>query len=229
MKSKSEYNKKDYLSELVSLWVDVCAKVYLIKWKEIDFAIENIFREEAERAWEGTNFSPLEYVVRYADPKNVTNQIIRGQKAREQRWDEWLKNIQSPDPDWMTPQMKLLSIHNDSCLQCRKATRGRFAGLSPREMSKRRCEEGRKLFEAMLSTSKGHEYDRSIYMAEIASEIVEANLGEKEHPEGFFHGRGKVNDNPVRWTKIKCSQCESQVYFDLIMFRHRCSKCSYGF
>lgn len=69
MKTKSEYNKKEYLDELVALWVDVCRKVYKRKMKEIDFAMGDILKHEAEQAWEGTNYTPLQYVIRYADPK----------------------------------------------------------------------------------------------------------------------------------------------------------------
>lgn len=79
--------------------------------------------------------------------KNVTNQIEHGQKAREERWDEWVKNIHSPKPDWMTPELETLSIHNDSCLKCRKAMRGRFAGMTTKQISNARCDEGRLLAE----------------------------------------------------------------------------------
>ena len=174
MKIKSEYNKQEYLDELVDLWVDVCNKVYKGSPKG-KFAIDNILKHEAERAWEGTNYTPLEYVLRYADPKNVTNQIGHGQKAREKRWDKWVENIQLP---------------------------------------------------------KQFVMDRSYHLAEIASKIVEDEFGEKEMPEGFKTGLDylpAILEKPIRWTKIKCSQCQSQVYFDLIYFRHRCNKCGYGF
>ena len=126
MKAKYEYNNKEYLDEL---WVDVCRKVY--KMKEIDFAMDNILKHEAEQAWEGTNYT-----------------------------------------------------------------------------------------------------ERSL--AEIASKIVEDEFGEKEMPKDFKNGLDYLDKDgtlqkPIRWTRIKCSQCQSQVYFDLIQFRHRCNKCGHGF
>lgn len=33
---------------------------------------------------------------------------------------------------------------------------------------------------------------------------------------------------PILWTTIECSTCKSQVYFDKMMRRHRCSKCGAG-
>lgn len=234
MKTKSEYNKQEYLDELVALWVDVCGKVYRRKWKEIDFAIDNILKHEAEQAWDGTNYTPLQYVLRYADPKNVTNQIGHGQKAREQRWDEWVKNIQSPKPEWMTPQLQALSIHNDSCLKCRKAIRGRFAGATTKQINNARCDEGRLMAEKAFAYSEHFAMERSYHLAEIASKVVEDEFGEKELPAGFKNGLDYLDkdgtlEKPIRWTKIKCSQCQSQVYFDLVQFRHRCHKCGYGF
>lgn len=229
MKTKSEYNKKEYLDELVALWVDVCSKVYKRKWREIDFAMDDFLKNEAEQAWEGTTYTPLEYVLRFADPKNITNQIGHGQKAREKRWDEWVKNIQLPKSDWMTPQLQTLAIHNDSCLTCRKAVRGRFAGATTKQINNARCEEGRKMAEKAFAYSEQFSTERSYHLAEIASKVVENQFGEKELPAGFKNGLDANLEKPIRWTRIKCSQCQSQVYFDLIQFRHRCHKCGYGF
>lgn len=83
MKPKSEYTKEEYTAEVIALWEDVVRTVYL---KEPTAA-----KAMAEDAWEGTNMTPIRYVVFVADPTNLTNQILRGQKAREKRWASWME------------------------------------------------------------------------------------------------------------------------------------------
>jgi hypothetical protein len=84
VKTKSEYTKEEYVKELVSLWEDAVRVVYLKQ-------PTNYGDELAQRAWDGTNMTPIRYVMRVADPKYVTNMIGRGQKAREKRWNKWVK------------------------------------------------------------------------------------------------------------------------------------------
>lgn len=76
--------KDQWISEVMKLWCDVVRVVYL---KEATGAAE-----VAERGWEGVNMTPLSYVIFVANPHNLTNQVVRGQKAREKRWKKWLKD-----------------------------------------------------------------------------------------------------------------------------------------
>lgn len=84
-KPKSAYTQEEYTTELVALWEDVVRTVYL---KQPGAYAPGIALE----AWEGTNMTPLRYVIFIASPRMVTNMILRGQKAREKRWDKWLKS-----------------------------------------------------------------------------------------------------------------------------------------
>jgi hypothetical protein len=84
MKSKSEYTEEAYVKEVIALWEEVVREVYL---KEPG---SGNGLKLAKEAWEGTNMVPLHYVCFIADPKNLTNAISRGQKAREKRWTKWL-------------------------------------------------------------------------------------------------------------------------------------------
>jgi hypothetical protein len=84
-KPKSAYTQEEYTAELVLLWEDVVRTVYL---KEPGPYAPGIALE----AWEGTNMTPLRYVIFIASPRMATNMILRGQKAREKRWVKWLKS-----------------------------------------------------------------------------------------------------------------------------------------
>jgi hypothetical protein len=74
-------NKALYFKEFVQLWEEMVKEVYL---KEAEAS-----SEMAEHAWKHTTMPPLEYVIFIGDPSNLTNQISRGQKAREKRWQKW--------------------------------------------------------------------------------------------------------------------------------------------
>jgi hypothetical protein len=89
MKAKSEYIRSEYITEFINLWEEVVRQVYLKepgKGNALKIATDG---------WNGTNMSPLSYVVFVADPKNLTNMILRGQKAREKRWTKWLEMKQN--------------------------------------------------------------------------------------------------------------------------------------
>lgn len=78
--------KDQYTQDVITLWEDAVRVVYR---KEPPAGVAP---REAEMAWDHTGMAPLEYVVFIADPKKATNQIARGQKAREKRWKAWLKS-----------------------------------------------------------------------------------------------------------------------------------------
>jgi hypothetical protein len=77
-------------------------------------------------------------------------------------------------------------------------------------------------------------FDREIQLSLKAAEIVESQFAKGHALPWWKHGYDEIaggleGPRPVKWTRIACSQCGSQVYFDLVMRRHRCSECSYGF
>jgi len=74
-----------YMKHVISLWKEVVRTVYLNE------PSDTYAQEMALEAWEHTSMSPLEYVVHIANPRNLTNKVLRGQKAREKRWDKWRK------------------------------------------------------------------------------------------------------------------------------------------
>lgn len=64
-------------------------------------------------------------------------------------------------------------------------------------------------------------------LAEIAQHLTEQEFGTGVYKEGWHQGDDPLL--PRRWTTIACSQCGNQVYFDKVMYRHRCCECGYGF
>lgn len=78
--------RENHLREVAALWLNMVSEVYLVKLEKIKFD-----KEHAIFCWYHTTYSPLDYVMMIGDPSNVTNQIIRGQKAREKRWRKWVK------------------------------------------------------------------------------------------------------------------------------------------
>lgn len=72
-----------------------------------------------------------------------------------------------------------------------------------------------------------------IALTAIARNIVEEEFGEENYEDGWYKGtcviHSQFGDTPIVWTKIKCGECGSQVYQDLVQKRHRCCNCGYGF
>ena len=64
-------------------------------------------------------------------------------------------------------------------------------------------------------------------LAEIAQHLTEQEFGTGVYKEGWSKGVDHIFRR--KWTTIECSQCGSQVYFDMVMNRHRCCNCGYGF
>lgn len=73
-------------------------------------------------------------------------------------------------------------------------------------------------------------------LAALAQRIVEEQFGTGTYKEGWKQGDdfvasadASMSQWPIKWTTIECSQCGNQVYYDKVMFRHRCCECGYGF
>lgn len=87
-KTKAEYTESEYLDEIVRLWDSVCCEVYLKK--PTAKQLESV-RKYNQLYWTDSNWTPLQIVLRNADPDYPTNEIERGQKARQKRWKSWVK------------------------------------------------------------------------------------------------------------------------------------------
>ena len=85
MKTRAKYTEQEYKEELRCLWREMLSVVYLKKLSEYDFI------GDTDKAWMHTDMTPLQYIVWIANPSKFTNQILRGQKARELRWKKWIK------------------------------------------------------------------------------------------------------------------------------------------
>jgi len=82
---KMSIRQAAYTKHVICLWEEVVRTVYLNEPSDC------YAQEMALEAWEQTNMSPLEYVIHIANPRSLTNKVLKGQKAREKRWDKWLK------------------------------------------------------------------------------------------------------------------------------------------
>jgi hypothetical protein len=80
-----ESYKDNFVEEFVALWDNVLQTVYL------KTSPTCVAEKEAVEAWLHTTMNPLEYIRFVADPHKATNWIARGQKAREKRWEKWIR------------------------------------------------------------------------------------------------------------------------------------------
>jgi hypothetical protein len=82
-------SRSEWEAEFRRLYASLLAEVYLIDPDGLSDWQKAGTSEEVERAWTGTNFTPLRYVSFVHSPLQLTNMIGRGQKARERRWRKW--------------------------------------------------------------------------------------------------------------------------------------------
>jgi hypothetical protein len=65
--------------------------VYLKSSKEVEIECGK-FDEDIKSIWDETALTPKRYVASRLNPSFATNRVIRGQKAREKRWDKFAKS-----------------------------------------------------------------------------------------------------------------------------------------